>query len=38
MLTGALKSQNIVVPRNQLRESVKRVDPFGVVTRNVITR
>src|ERR1051325_5196248 len=38
MLAGALKSKNIVVPRNQLRESIRRIDPFGSITRNVITR
>ena len=35
---GALKSKKIIVSRNQLRESVKRIDPFGGITRNMITR
>ena len=40
MLTGALKSKNIIIPRAQLRESVQRVDAFGAVTRmrNIIPR
>lgn len=40
MLTGALKSKNIVVSRVKLRESVQRVDAFGAITRmrNIIPR
>ena len=40
MLTGALKSKNIIIPHAQLCESVQRVDAFGAVTRmrNIIPR
>ncbi|GBB97623.1 hypothetical protein RclHR1_03020001 [Rhizophagus clarus] len=40
MIAGALKSRQIIVPRICLRESIRRVDAFGIVTRisNVIPR
>ena len=35
MVIGFLQSQNIHVPRTQVRESIHRVDPQGVVARSV---
>jgi len=40
MLAGALKSKNIIVLRNRLRESIQRIDAFGTIIRltNTISR
>ena len=35
MIIGFLRSQNIHVPRTQVRESIHRVDPQGVAARSV---
>lgn len=40
MVAGALKSKNIIISRNRLRESIQRIDAFGIITRltNTIPR